>query len=193
MKQNDNKKTDIRVIIAYIFSVVILFFLMMYLTSCSAQYHQRKFIKKGGSIKCDTTYITKIDTIKSKDGKDSLIFIDVPVKCPELTAPEPKWKTKWMDRVERRKYNDSLRHIEKMYKFLIKENIKLKKQNAKIEKEKTKQNRTNQRFGFKNHRQDKKTENKKARNEQMVWYFAIIFVILVFIILIISFLKKLLW
>lgn len=187
------KIKDIRVIVAYVISVLITFAIVMYLTSCSAEYHKMKFIHKGGKITCDTTYLTKTDTIKGKDGKDSIIYLRVPCNCPDLIAPKPKWKTKWMDRVERKKYNDSLRHVEKMYKILSEENKKLAKINVRLEEQKTKQNRTNQRFGFKNHKQDKKTENKKNRNQQMVWYFGIFFVILIIILLIIKFLKRFLW
>ena len=87
------------------------------LNACrTAQDHLNLFYKKGGKIDIKTDTIRLTDTIKGKDGKDSLIYKDsiVPV-------PYPVIKTRWQVRAENRKTKDSL-------------NFELKKQKLALEK-----------------------------------------------------------
>lgn len=87
------------------------------LNACrTAQDHLNLFYKKGGKIDIKTDTIKLTDTVKGKDGKDSLIYRDsiVPV-------PYPVIKTRWQVRAENRKAKDSL-------------NFELKKQKLELKK-----------------------------------------------------------
>jgi len=131
---------------ALIFTFLLGVFGLLWLSSCSPQFHHDKAEKKGYVYSCDTTTVTIHDTIKGKDGKDSLIYVPVKAPCPTIEAP----KTNTEIRNERKSEKDSLKHIERMYKlrynFIIdslqKENKRLKIEgntNVKIEKQDTKQ------------------------------------------------------
>jgi hypothetical protein len=92
----------------------------MFLISCSAKFHQRKFIQKGGKIICDTTVVTVNTIIKGKDGKDSIIYREVSVKCPELQAPLTRYEIRYQYKTIR----DSFETIRYITKFKYKEAIK---------------------------------------------------------------------
>ena len=60
---------------------------MMYvLYGCSANYHFTKFLKKGGTI--DTTdHIVTVNKMVKVNGKDSIILVQMPLKCPDVQIP----------------------------------------------------------------------------------------------------------
>jgi len=95
--------------------------------SCSAKFHQRKFIQKGGKIICDTTMFTVTDTIKGKDGKDSIIYRQVSVKCPELQAPLTRYEIRYQYKTIR----DTLKLIKYNTKYKYKEAVKTIKNDKK--------------------------------------------------------------
>jgi len=99
----------------------------MFLISCSAKFHQRKFIEKGGKIICDTTVVTVTDTIKGKDGKDSIIYRQVSVKCPELQAPLTRYEIRYQYKTLR----DTLKLIKYNTKYKYKEAVKTIKNDKK--------------------------------------------------------------
>tara|TARA_R110000868_G_scaffold279203_1_gene539261 strand:- start:11527 stop:11973 length:447 start_codon:yes stop_codon:yes gene_type:complete len=99
---------------------------LMFLMSCSAKFHQRKFIEKGGKIICDTTVVTVNTTIKGKDGKDSIIYRQVSVDCPELVAPPTRFEIRYRYKAIR----DTLRLTRYVTKYKSKEAVK----QARIEK-----------------------------------------------------------
>jgi len=99
---------------------ILLSIYLMFLISCSAKFHQRKFIQKGGKIICDTTVVTVTDTIKGKDGKDSIIYRQVSVKCPELQAPLTRYEIRYRYKTIR----DTLRLIKYNTKWKVKEDVK---------------------------------------------------------------------
>jgi hypothetical protein len=104
-------------------TLVFMFLLSIYLfflISCSAKFHQRKFIEKGGKIICDTTLVTVNTTIKGKDGKDSIIYRQVSVKCPELQAPLTRYEIRYQWKMIR----DTLKLIKYNTKYKYKEAIK---------------------------------------------------------------------
>lgn len=103
-------------------TLVFMFLLSIYLfflTSCSAKFHQRKFIEKGGKIICDTTMVTVTDTIRV-NGKDSIIYRQVSVKCPELEAPLTRYEIRYQYKTIR----DTLKLIKYNTKYKYKEAIK---------------------------------------------------------------------
>jgi hypothetical protein len=103
-------------------TLIFMFLLSIYLfflISCSAKFHQRKFIQKGGKIICDTTMVTVTDTIRV-NGKDSIIYRQVSVKCPELQAPLTRYEIRYQYKTIR----DSFETIRYITKFKYKEAIK---------------------------------------------------------------------
>lgn len=106
-------------IVSFIIATILSIWLM-FLISCSPNYHMRKFIKKGGVIKNDTTIVTLTDTIKGKDGKDSIIFRTISVQCPELVAPPTRFEIRYRYKTVR----DSFETIKYITKFKYKEAVK---------------------------------------------------------------------
>jgi hypothetical protein len=104
-------------------TLIFMFLLSIYLfflISCSAKFHQRKFIEKGGKIVCDTTVVTVNTIIKGKDGKDSIIYREVSVKCPELEAPLTRYEIRYQYKTIR----DTLKLIKYNTKYKYKEAVK---------------------------------------------------------------------
>jgi hypothetical protein len=102
-----------------------------FLSSCSANYHMAKFIKKGGIIKNDTTLITVNDTIRI-NGKDSVIVRTIQAVCPEMKSPKTRYET----RIE---YRYKTKVEKAQVKWRTKYQTKYIKQQKKIE---TKNNKT---------------------------------------------------
>lgn len=96
-------RIDIDKLVAFIMACVFATLLAL-LISCSANFHHRKFIQKGGTIQRDTTQLLIIDTIKV-NGRDSIIHINHSVVCPDLVSP----KTRWQTRIEYKIHRDTLR------------------------------------------------------------------------------------
>ena len=107
------------------YKIIILVFA---LSSCmSANKHLEKFYKKGGKIEPIERTITVTDTIKGKDGKDSIIERLITVDCPEPLAPITRWKM----RFDMRRFNDSIRVMRTMYKDSLRYAVKQSKIDAK--------------------------------------------------------------
>ena len=106
---------------------VLLSIYLMFLISCTAKFHERKFIQKGGKIICDTTVVTVNTIIKGKDGKDSIIYREVSVKCPELQAPLTRYEIRYQYKTIR----DSFETIRCITKFKYKEAVKTLKNDKK--------------------------------------------------------------
>lgn len=123
---NENKEFRILIILALLCA-----FWIGFLSSCSANYHMAKFIKKGGKVKNDTTLVTVNDTIRI-NGKDSIIVRTVQAVCPELEAPKTRWET----RIE---YRYKTKVEKAQVRWRTKYKIKYIKQQKKIE---TKNNKT---------------------------------------------------
>jgi len=93
---------------------------LLILVSCSPNYHMKKFINKGGVIKNDTTIVTLTDTIKGADGKDSIIYRQVSVNCPELQAPLTRYEIRYQYKTLR----DTLKVIKYDIKWKTKQAVK---------------------------------------------------------------------
>jgi hypothetical protein len=131
----ENKEFRFLIIIALLCA-----FWIGFLSSCSANYHMAKFIKKGGKIKNDTTLITVNDTIRI-NGKDSVIVRTIQAVCPEMKSPKTRYET----RIE-------YRYKTKVEKAQVKYQIKYIKQQTKADK-------VNTRFRFKQENKNNKTLN----------------------------------
>ena len=85
-----------------------------------------KFIKKGGKIEQTEKTITIIDTIKV-NGKDSIIWREIRVNCPELVAPLTRYEIRYQYKTIR----DSFETIKYITKYKYKEAVKTLKNNKK--------------------------------------------------------------
>jgi hypothetical protein len=116
-----------KLIITFIWIALIGLILIIGLNSCSASYHFGKFLKKGGTIDTTERIIQVEKTIKIND-KDSIIFVDVPLNCPEIQIPATRYET----RLEYRLKRDSIETVRYVTKWKTKEVVKLAKtQNKK--------------------------------------------------------------
>lgn len=98
------------------------------LNSCTANYHLRKFISKGGKIDTTTITTTLHDTLHLK-GRDSIITREIQIKCPEPKVPETRYETRWKYKTK----IDSLKTIRYVTKWKTKEVVKVSKQENKRE------------------------------------------------------------
>jgi hypothetical protein len=96
---------------------------MLYvLYGCSANYHFTKFLKKGGTI--DTTdHIVTVNKMVKVNGKDSIIFIEMPLKCPKVQIPPTRQEIRYKYRIKR----DSIETIRYVTKWKTKQVIKVAK------------------------------------------------------------------
>lgn len=122
----ENREMRILIIVALLCA-----FWIGFLSSCSANYHMAKFIKKGGIIKNDTVTFTISDTIRV-NGKDSIIYRTFDKECPEMKSPKTRYET----RIE---YRYKTKVEKAQVKWRTKYQIKYIKQQKKIE---TKNNKT---------------------------------------------------
>jgi len=119
--------------------------LLVIIYSCSdahqAQRGLKKFYKNGGKFNCDTTMIMLSDTIKI-NGKDSIIYRTFNTVCPDVQVPKTIRQTKIELRFDHKKFDDSLKHVRKMYssreEFLIDSLKQVGKTEVKIKRVETK-------------------------------------------------------
>jgi len=98
--------------------VVMLYFLY----GCSANYHFTKFLNKGGKIDTISKVVTVEKTIKV-NGKDSIIFVEMPLNCPEVQIPPTRTEIRYKYRLKR----DSIETIRYVTKWKTKEVVKVAK------------------------------------------------------------------
>jgi hypothetical protein len=98
--------------------VVMLYFLY----GCSANYHFTKFLNKGGKIDTTERVVTVEKTIKI-NGKDSIIFVQMPLNCPEVQIPPTRQEIRYKYKLQR----DSIETIRYVTKWKTKEVVKLAK------------------------------------------------------------------
>ena len=119
--------------------------LLVILYSCSdahqAQRGLKKFYRNGGKFNCDTTMIMMSDTIKI-NGKDSIIYRTFNTVCPDVQVPKTIRQTRIELRFDHKKFDDSLKHVRKMYSsredFLIDSLKQVGKTEVKIKRVETK-------------------------------------------------------
>ena len=92
------------------------------LYGCSANYHFTKFLNKGGKI--DTTErIVSVEKVIKVNGKDSIIFVQMPLKCPEVQIPPTRTEIRYKYRLKR----DSIETVRFVTKWKTKEVVKVAK------------------------------------------------------------------
>lgn len=114
-------------IIVFLFGLIWIIVAISVLSGCSANYHFNKFIKKGGTI--DTTErIVSVEKVIKVNGKDSIILVEVPLKCPEVQIPPTRYETRLEYKIKR----DSIKTVRYVTKWKTKEVVKVAKtQNKK--------------------------------------------------------------
>jgi hypothetical protein len=96
--------------------------MLYFLYGCSANYHFTKFINKGGKIDTISKVVTVEKTIKV-NGKDSIIFVQMPLNCPDVQIPLTRQEIRYKYRIQR----DSIETIRYVTKWKTKEVIKVAK------------------------------------------------------------------
>jgi hypothetical protein len=108
-----------KLIITLIWFTLIGLILMIGLNSCSANYHLTKFINKGGKIDTITKVVTVEKTIKV-NGKDSIIFVQMPLNCPDVQIPPTRQEIRYKYRLKR----DSIETVRYVTKWKVKEHTR---------------------------------------------------------------------
>jgi hypothetical protein len=101
--------------------------MLYFLYGCSASYHFGKFLKKGGTIDTTERIVSVEKTIKV-NGKDSIIFVQMPLNCPEVQIPPTRTEIRYKYRLKR----DSIETVRYVTKWKTKEVVKV----AKVHKRK---------------------------------------------------------
>ena len=118
---------DFRKILIIILGLLWLCLTFTILYGCSANYHFTKFLNKGGKI--DTTErVVTVEKVIKVNGKDSIIFVQMPLNCPEVQIPPTRTEIRYKYRLKR----DSIETIRYVTKWKTKEVVKV----AKVHKRK---------------------------------------------------------
>jgi hypothetical protein len=96
------------------------------LYGCSANYHFTKFLKKGGTIDTTERIVSVEKTIKI-NGKDSIITVLMPLKCPEVQIPPTRSEIRYKYKLQR----DSIKTVRYITKWKTKEVVKVAKSENK--------------------------------------------------------------
>lgn len=115
-------KVNYTKIIVFLFGLIWLIVAISVLSGCSANYHFGKFIKKGGTI--DTTVrIVSVEKVIKINGKDSIILVEMPLKCPEVQIPPTRTEIRYKYKLQR----DSIKTVRYVTKWKTKEVVKTKR------------------------------------------------------------------
>jgi len=104
-------------------------------TAKQATKHHKKAEKLGYIYKCEPTTITLRDTIKGKDGKDSIVEVLVKVPCPKVEPPKTQREIKW-------KYKYDLKRQKERDAFVIDSINKIHENEQKLANIKVKSDKT---------------------------------------------------
>jgi hypothetical protein len=96
--------------------------MLYFLYGCSANYHFTKFLNKGGKIDTTERVVTVEKTIKV-NGKDSIIFVEMPLNCPEVQIPPTRTEIRYKYKLKR----DSIETVRFVTKWKTKEVVKVAK------------------------------------------------------------------
>ena len=119
-------KFDFKKLAFVLFMWLIFATLILWITSCSAQWHLQKAIKKGANQEVDTAYqyVYDTDTIYNEVTKT---FEVVRTKTDSIPYAVTTYVTSPLTRRELKAYKDSLKHERQIYKDSLRSAIKSKK------------------------------------------------------------------
>jgi len=104
--------------------------MLYFLYGCSANYHFTKFINKGGKIDTTERIVTVEKTIKV-NGKDSIIFVQMPLNCPEVQIPPTRQEIRYKYKLKRDSI-ETVRYVTKWKTKLVKIEKKAEVKKAKV-------------------------------------------------------------
>jgi hypothetical protein len=113
---------DFRKILIIILGLLWLCLTFTILYGCSANYHFTKFLNKGGKIDTTERVVTVEKTIKV-NGKDSIIFVEMPLNCPEIQIPPTRQEIRYKYKLKR----DSIETVRFVTKWKTKEVVRVAK------------------------------------------------------------------
>jgi hypothetical protein len=152
-------------ILFYALSILAVALFVWSMSGCDAAKQQQKgwnkFVKYGGKIDTVKQTVTVPVYIKGKDGKDSLIYVEKEIDCPE---PKIEYKDRWHVRRLDKRERDSLKHVEKMAKIHADLTIDSLNKVIKIERQKKGQAR----------HEAKEAKNAKSGGWSNPWIWVII-------------------
>lgn len=135
---------QILVFIGVVLITILMLFAVLSISSCSnsrmIEYHLKKAEKRGGKIVCDTTFIEVPKLVKGKDGKDSLIYVKVPIECQpcQPCEKETKYQTRWRYKYDLKKQKARDAFIRDSMNEVFNKEVKLAKIEGKQVKIETK-------------------------------------------------------
>jgi hypothetical protein len=104
--------------------------MLYFLYGCSANYHFTKFLNKGGKIDTTERIVTVEKTIKV-NGKDSIIFVEMPLNCPDVQIPPTRTEIRYKYKLKRDSI-ETVRYITKWKTKLVKIENKAEVKKAKV-------------------------------------------------------------
>jgi hypothetical protein len=107
---------------AFLLGALYIVGMLYFLYGCSASYHFTKFLKKGGTIDTTERIVSVEKTIKI-NGKDSIIFVQMPLNCPEVQIPPTRQEIRYKYRLQR----DSIETVRFVTKWKTKEVVRVAK------------------------------------------------------------------
>jgi preprotein translocase subunit SecG len=142
--------------------------LALYLVhGCSGKWHFERAQQKGLILETINDTLIVRDTIKGKDGKDSIIY-----KTEQVIKYSPKYITRWKVRFDNNRFNDSLKHYRLISEEEKKYNLKEVESNNKAS------------VSVKN------IENKNTWKDKLTQFSMIVLVVLVIILTLLHILKS---
>jgi hypothetical protein len=121
---------DFRKILIIILGLLWLCLTFTILYGCSANYHFTKFLNKGGKI--DTTErVVTVEKVIKVNGKDSIIFVQMPLKCPEVQIPPTRTEIRYKYKLKRDSI-ETVRYVTKWKTKLVKIEKKAEVKQAKV-------------------------------------------------------------
>ena len=103
---------------AFLLGALYIVGMLYFLYGCSANYHFTKFLNKGGKIDTKTDTIQVQKTIKV-NGKDSIIFVQMPLNCPKVQIPPTRQEIRYKYRIQRDSI-ETIRYVTKWKTKLVK-------------------------------------------------------------------------
>lgn len=129
-------------IIAYWLLLIWSIITVLWLTGCATpnpkkqKKHYDKFIHYGGKIDTVKQTITKEVLVKGKDGKDSLVYVEIECDVP---TPKIEYRDRWHTKIEYKLDKARMYHFEKMEKLRNRANKSNNRTQTKVIQEQTKQ------------------------------------------------------
>jgi hypothetical protein len=114
---------------AFLLGALYIVGMLYFLYGCSANYHFTKFLNKGGKIDTTERVVTVEKTIKI-NGKDSIIFVEMPLNCPEVQIPPTRTEIRYKYRLKRDSI-ETVRYVTKWKTKLVKIEKKAEVKKAK--------------------------------------------------------------